>query len=102
MTKKKSSGSWWLIIVIIIIGFLIYKYFPRPEIWTAHYQRTTDNRVYSSQEFKTSQECADWMASQRKAEQLNPTGRYNFECGSNCKPSKTFDGMFVCDKTFDN
>jgi len=101
-TEKQDNSSWWLIIIVIAIGWFSYNHFFNKDVWTAHYLKTTDDRVYSSQEFSTADECANWMTQQRAAEIRNPTGRYSFECGSNCKLSTEWGGMYVCDETFDN
>ena len=80
----------------------MYNYLFKKEIWTAYYERINDNRIYTSQEFSTAQECANWMNKQRALEAKTPTGKYNFECGLNCNPPTAINGPFVCNKTFDN
>ena len=87
------------IFLIIAAGFLLAGC--SKEVWTAHYLKTTDDRIYSSMEFTTAQACSNWMAQEREKERINPIGRYSFECGSNCELSETFL-IYKCDKTFDN
>jgi hypothetical protein len=98
--EDNNSGTWWLIILLVVGGWFLYRHFSK-EIWTGHYTKIGESRVYSSQEFATADACASWLTQQKTQEKFAPTGRENFECGLNCKFSTEW-GMYVCKKTFDN
>ena len=69
--------------------------------WQANYEKSGDSRLYHSQEFATGQECANWMEQAKEQDRIVNTGRFGYECGSNCKLSDS-GIIFVCDETFDN
>lgn len=89
---------------IIVLGLLVWGAVAlfnsfKPDKWTGFYE--LGGRIMVSQEYDNPDDCRYWINELRGKENFIPIGRYNFECGSNCRSPETLDGPYRCDETFD-
>lgn len=84
------------LVIVGLLGWWVYNTWLKPDYWQGVYETTVSNSVYATEKM-SKEECMDWLVEAR----ANPGERYNFECGSNCKPPTTELGVYVCESTFD-
>ncbi|GAB0175334.1 MAG: hypothetical protein HHAS10_12130 [Candidatus Altimarinota bacterium] len=105
MEKSDKLGGYlfWILLGVILIslnwdrikslqsetwqGF----FYPRGCLWC-------QSEYIYSRPYKSREECLAW-GSQLKAQRNIPEDK--FECGKNCKPPNTKDGLYVCESTVD-
>lgn len=92
---NSSLGGLIGLVVLVLTGWWVYSAFIKSE-WLGIYESRTSNQIYT-QEFASKDECADWLYDK----QAYPGNYTNYECGMNCEPPKTPNGLYICKETFD-
>ena len=96
MRYEKGEGIIAIIVVVAVLIAAVYGIYKilTPDRWTAFYE-TSSWELTGTREFESKNECLNWIHDQ----QLEPLGRYNFECGSNCRTDSL--STYICDETID-
>jgi hypothetical protein len=84
------------IILLVVIGVVVYN-ITKPSVWTAVYESPNSVMVQYGGEFNDKESCLRWIYSAR----LRHDGNYGYECGKDCKPPESPNGLYVCSETID-
>lgn len=90
-----ETGTIFGLLILVLIVWWGYNTFIKQDTWMAFYE-TPSSQLPGTREFDSKNDCLNWIRDQ----QLSPGDRYNFECGSNCRPSDGI-GVYRCEETFD-
>lgn len=88
------GGLVW-IVVVVVVGWWGYNTFIKPDSWQGMYEVSTSSAI-GVVKFSNKAECQQWLEQPYSV----PGNAYNFECGSNCKPPQSANGLYRCKETF--
>lgn len=96
--ETSHGGSGFIgLIILIAIGIFVFNAVTNSNKWTAVYESPTSTMAQSGGEFDSKSDCLNWLNSER----LKADGNYNFECGRDCEPPKSINGLYTCQETVD-
>jgi len=93
--SNSSGGGIVSIIVVIVILVVGYNFFFKKSSWQGMYESNQFTEVGVGPTFSNKEDCLAWINTQK----FSPNGRYNFECGKNCKQPQTAIGPYRCEET---
>jgi hypothetical protein len=80
---------------IVFVGWLAWHWLFKPDTWWGCYE-TNASPAVQCMKLGSQDDCERWLTENRTDSGQN----YNHECGSNCKPSNSGLGAYVCKETF--
>lgn len=86
-----------ILAVMAVLAWWVFDVFLKPDTWRPLWENEGTLQIGVGPEFTNKDECLSWI----QAERMYPGGRYNFECGSNCKAPNTVNGLYRCDEAVD-
>jgi len=94
-----SRGDSWVVSVVaiaVLVGVvLLIQHLTQPTRWTAFWSHPALSTA-QTMDFDSKEACLEWIR-----DPYNRYGRYEIECGSNCRLDNIPLDLYRCDETLD-